>query len=189
MEFEPDINACLDVLNRGGLILYPTDTVWGIGCDATNPEAIEKVYHLKKRDDHKSLIILMMDICGIEQYVQNLPLKVLEFLSFAKEPTTVIYERAFGLPARLLGQNQSIAIRLTSDPFCATLISRLGRPIVSTSANISGEPTPVIFKDISSEIKAGVDYVVGYRQEDSLRRKSSRIVRFDSDGHLEIIRN
>ena len=189
MEFQEDIVNCLKILEQGGIILYPTDTIWGLGCDASNSVAIENIFNLKQREDHKSMIILIPEIKDIYKYVYQPNEKSLQFQSGVKEPTTVIYEGAINLPSKLIGKDGSIAIRLTSDPFCKFLASGLGRPLVSSSANISGEPTPSIFNEISSLIKNEVDYIVHYRQNDYKRGKSSRIVRFHSDGQMQIIRD
>ena len=187
VDFEKDIENCLQVLNSGGLILYPTDTVWGIGCDATNEKAVEKVYKLKRRPDEKAMIVLVADERDVLQYVASPDLAVFDYLQEAKKPTTVIYEDAIGLADNLVGKDGSIAIRICNEQFCKHLIKRFRKPIVSTSANISGEPAAKIFTDINEQIKSGVDYVVTYRQDDKTIAAPSSVIKWNN-GHLEVIR-
>lgn len=187
VDFENDIEQCLQVLQNGGLILYPTDTVWGIGCDATNEKAVEKVYKLKRRPDEKAMIVLVADERDVLQYVASPDLAVFDYLQEAKKPTTVIYEDAIGLADNLVGKDGSIAIRICNEQFCKHLIKRFRKPIVSTSANISGEPAAKIFADINEQIKSGVDYVVTYRQDDKTIAAPSSVIKWNN-GHLEIIR-
>ena len=185
--FEKDIEQCLQVLQNGGLILYPTDTVWGIGCDATNEKAVEKVYQLKRRPDEKALIVLVADERDVLQYVASPDLAVFDYLQEAKKPTTVIYEDAIGLADNLVGKDGSIAIRICNEQFCKHLIKRFRKPIVSTSANISGEPVAKIFAEINEQIKTGVDYVVNYRQDDKTIAMPSSVIKWNN-GHPDIIR-
>jgi len=187
VDFEKDIENCLQVLDNGGLILYPTDTVWGIGCDATNEKAVEKVYQLKNRPDQKAMIVLVADERDVLQYVASPDLAVFDYLQETKKPTTVIYEGAIGLADNLLGKDGSIAIRICNEQFCKHLIKRFRKPIVSTSANISGEPAAKIFADINEQIKSGVDYVVTYRQDDKTIAAPSSVIKWNN-GHLEVIR-
>lgn len=187
LDYGNDIEHCLQVLQQGGLILYPTDTVWGIGCDATNEKAVEKVYKLKKRPDEKAMIVLVADERDILQYVASPDLAVFDYLQEASKPTTVIYEGAIGLADNLLNNDGSIAIRICNEDFCKHLIKRFRKPIVSTSANISGEPTARIFAEINDHIKASVDYIVNYRQDDKTIAEPSSVIKW-SNGHLEIIR-
>lgn len=189
MNFENDIINCLEVLKKGGIILYPTDTVWGIGCDATNDIAVEKIYSLKKRNDEKSMIVLVAGEKDILQYVANPDLKVFDYLKQVAKPTSVVYENVLGFAHNLVDKNGSIAIRVCREPFCKQLIKRFRKPIVSTSANISGKPTPGIFKDISEEIKNGVDYIVHYRQDDEKISEPSAIIKWNSDGSVKILRS
>lgn len=186
--FEKDIEACLPVLRSGGLILYPTDTVWGIGCDATNPAAVARVYQLKQRPDEKAMIVLVAEEKDILKYTASPDLSVFDHLSESKKPTTVIYENAIGLADNLVGSDGSIAIRICRDEFCRQLIKRFRKPIVSTSANISGKPVARIFKEITSPIREGVDYIVNYRQDDEETAEPSSIIRW-SNGRAIIIRN
>ena len=188
MDFELDIEPCLRVLREGGLILYPTDTIWGIGCDATNEEAVKKVYSLKKRNDEKALIVLVADERDVLQYTAAPDLAVFDYLEMQKKPTTVIYEGAIGLAANLVGSDGSIGIRICKEPFCKHLIKRFRKPIVSTSANISGAPVAKFFADISPEIRKGVDYIVEYRQEDSSSASPSSVIRWQN-GRIEILRS
>ncbi|MCA6450955.1 MAG: threonylcarbamoyl-AMP synthase [Chitinophagaceae bacterium] len=189
LPFSNDIEYCLEKLHAGGLILYPTDTVWGIGCDATNPEAVERIYQLKKRADSKSMIVLVADERDILTYVTQPELQIFDYIKGVSRPTTVIYEGAVGLADNLLAEDGSVAIRICEDPFCKHLIKRFRKPIVSTSANISGYPSPLCFKEIEPVIINGVDYVVSYRQEETEYRKPSSIVKWEKDGTLSIIRH
>ena len=187
MDFEKDIEPCLRVLREGGLILYPTDTVWGIGCDATNEEAVKKVYDLKKRTDEKALIVLVADEREVLQYTAAPDLAVFDYLQFQPKPTTVIYEGAIGFASNLIGEDGSIGIRICHEPFCKHLIRRFRKPIVSTSANISGEPVAKFFADISPGIRNGVDYIVAYRQNDMKQASPSSVIRW-RNGKAEVIR-
>lgn len=188
VDFEIDIDHCLVTLRNGGLILYPTDTIWGIGCDATNEEAVRKIYALKKRPDEKAMIVLVAEESDVIRHVAAADLALFDYLGTVAKPTTVIYNGAIGLAENLIGRDGSIAIRICKDPFCRQLLKRFRKPIVSTSANISGEPVAAIFSDISPEIISGVDYVVKYRQEDDTIHAPSSIVRVDASGNILIIR-
>jgi L-threonylcarbamoyladenylate synthase len=187
INFENDIDQCLKVLREGGLILYPADTVWGIGCDATNEAAVEKIYALKKRPDEKAMIVLVADERDILQYVAAPDLTLFDYLEQTTKPTTVIYEGAIGFAENLTSADGSIAIRICNEPFCKQLIKRFRKPIVSTSANISGEPAAKLFKEISQPIKDGVDYTVKYRQGDETPAMPSSIIKW-VNGQAEIIR-
>ncbi|TAN17058.1 MAG: threonylcarbamoyl-AMP synthase [Chitinophagaceae bacterium] len=182
------VEQALHVLRAGGIILYPTDTVWGIGCDATDAKAVSRVFQLKQRDDAKSMIILAADERDILKYTANPDPAVFDYLRNSATPTTVIYENALGLPDNLVNQDGSIAIRITKEVFCKTLIKRLGKPIVSTSANISGQPSPKSFREVSKEIIRGVDYVVDYREHDETEAKPSRIIKLKANGEILVIR-
>ncbi|MBO7608977.1 MAG: threonylcarbamoyl-AMP synthase [Muribaculaceae bacterium] len=187
-EFEEDIKACLDALKNGGLILYPTDTVWGIGCDATNAEAVKKVYALKKRADSKALIVLVDCTEVLDHYVVDVPYMAYELINVAVKPLTIVYEGAFNLAQNLMGENDSVGIRVTSEPFTHELCRRFGRPIVSTSANVSGGNTAHSFREIVKEIKDGVDYVVKYRRNDPSSVEPSNVILLSSDGTFKILR-
>jgi L-threonylcarbamoyladenylate synthase len=185
--FEKDIEQCLNVLKAGGIILYPTDTVWGIGCDATNTAAVAKIYDLKKRPDQKAMIVLVADERDVLHYVAAPDLTVFDYLQETTKPTTVIYEGAIGLADNLVAADGSIAIRICNEDFCRHLIKRFRKPIVSTSANISGEPPAKLFTDITEEIKNGVDHVVQYRQDDVTIAEPSSVIKW-SNGMVTILR-
>ncbi len=186
--FDTDIESSLAALQSGGLILYPTDTIWGIGCDATNPAAVAGVYALKQREAAKSLIVLMADKRDILKYTSQPDLRIFDFLATVTKPTTVIYEGALGLAPNLINADGTIAIRLVDDPFCRHLIKRLRRPLVSTSANISGAAAPAFYREIDERVKAGVDYVVSYRQDDETPREPSAIIKWNAVGEPTVIR-
>ena len=187
--FESEVSKALEVLRSGGVILYPTDTIWGIGCDALNNEAINKIYRIKQRAESKSLIVLMADERSVMQYVANPDLAVFDYLQEQKRPTTVFFNEAVGLPDNLVASDGSIGIRVTRDRFCRHLVKRLRRPIVSTSANISGQPAPQSFKDIQEEVKSAVDHIVQWRQDDETPAQPSRIVKWKTDGSVDVIRD
>ena len=187
VSFDNDIEHCLQVLKSGGLILYPTDTVWGIGCDATNEEAVKKIFALKQRSDEKAMIVLVADERDIVQYTASPDLSVFDYLQQSIKPTTVIYDGAIGFAENLIGQDGSIAIRICHEIFCKHLLKRFRKPIVSTSANISGQSTARVFADISTEIKEQVDYIVQYRQEDKTIAEPSSVIKWDN-GKLTVIR-
>jgi L-threonylcarbamoyladenylate synthase len=189
VSFEKDIEQCIQVLKNGGLILYPTDTVWGIGCDATNAEAVQKIYALKKRFDKKAMIVLVAEERDILQYTASPDMQVFDYLQQVQKPTTVIYENAIGLADNLTGNDGSSAIRICQDIFCRHLLKRFRKPLVSTSANISGEPVAAIFSDIAEEIKRGADYIVQYRQDDRTIAAPSAIIKWNNDGSVTVIRS
>jgi L-threonylcarbamoyladenylate synthase len=189
IKFESDIINSINVLHNGGIILYPTDTVWGLGCDATNAIAIRKIYLLKKREEKKSMIILLAKKTEIKNYVLHPSEKIIDFLSKQKKPTTAIFNNAINLPPQLINKDGSIAIRIVKDDFCQLLIGQLNAPLVSTSANISGEPHPGFFNGINDSIKKGVDYIVQYRQhETGTHQQLSSIIRLSSHDEIEKIR-
>lgn len=188
MTIDEDIKACIKVLNSGGVILYPTDTIWGIGCDATNADAVKKVYDLKRRADNKALIVLLDSAEHLDHYVVDVPEMALELLDVAVKPLTIIYDGAFNVASNLLGENDTLGIRIPHEEFSQRLCAQFGKPIVSTSANVSGADSAKTFADISDEIKQGVDYVVKYRQDDTKPRSASNIIMLHSDGTFKIIR-
>lgn len=188
LPFQNDIDACLDTLQNKGLILYPTDTVWGIGCDATDAEAVSKIYQLKQRSDQKAMIVLVADEKEIIKYVSQPDLQIFDYIKGVIKPTTVIYEGGIGLADNLMAADGSVAIRVCEDPFCKYLMKRFRKPLVSTSANLSGYPSPLSFKDIEPVIKDGVDYVVKHRQEDDGYTKPSSVIKWEKDGTLTILR-
>ena len=175
-KFDDDIKACVEVLKKGGLILYPTDTIWGIGCDATNPDAVKRVYDLKRRADNKALIVLLDSVDRLDHYVVDVPEMAYSLLDVAVKPLTIIYE------------GDSVGIRVPREEFSQRLCASFGRPIVSTSANVSGEPTAHNFAEITPDIKSGVDYVVRYRQDDESEHEASNIIMLRSDGTFKILR-
>ncbi|MCU7548957.1 L-threonylcarbamoyladenylate synthase [Chitinophagaceae bacterium LB-8] len=186
--FDQEVERALQVLRNGGTILYPTDTVWGIGCDAANEFAIRKVFEIKKREDSKSMIVLVADERDILQYVAAPDPGVFDFIQEQTRPTTIIFENAIGLPSNLVAQDGSIAIRIVRDEFCRHLIKRLHKPLVSTSANISGEPTPQTFSQITEIVRQQVDYVVQWRKDDVTPSLPSQIIKWNNDGTKTIIR-
>jgi L-threonylcarbamoyladenylate synthase len=189
MLFSNDINECITVLENGGLILYPTDTIWGIGCDATNEKAVAKIYKLKQRADEKSMVVLVADEETITEYITQPDLKIFDYIKGIYKPTTVIYNGATGLAKNVIATDGTAAIRIVKDDFCKQLIRNFKKPIVSTSANISGYPPPTIFADIDIAIQNGVDYIVQYRQDDITPATPSAIIRWKTDGSLQVIRS
>lgn len=187
-DFREDTDKALAVLQQGGIILYPTDTVWGIGCDATDPLAVQKIYALKKRADNKAMIVLVAEEKDVLRYTASPDLRVFDYLEQVTKPTTVIYDHALGLADNLVADDGSIAIRITADPFCRHLIKRFRKPIVSTSANLSGEQAPPAFAAISDVIRNGVDYVVTHRQQDAAPASPSSVIRWHTDGTITVIR-
>jgi L-threonylcarbamoyladenylate synthase len=185
-----EIQKAIEVLRSGGVILYPTDTVCGIGCDATNPEAVAKVYALKKREDSKSLVLLASDLDMICRYVKEVPEMAVQLVEVNDKPMTIIYPGALSgcLAPNTIAQDGTVGIRIPMMDFCQQLVSRFGRPIVSTSANISGEPTPKKFAEISEEIKSAVDHIVDPSMEKGATGKSSSIIKVGLDYSIEIIR-
>lgn len=183
-----EIDKAFDILRNGGLILYPTDTIWGIGCDATNPEAVEKVYKLKGRAEDKSLIILLDTANKLPSYVREVPDIAYDLIEFAENPLTIIYSGAKNLAPNVINADGSIAIRIVNHDFCQTLIQKFRKPIVSTSANISGEQSPINFDSISQVILDGVDFVVDFEQSDRTEKKPSTIMRLEADGKFKFIR-
>lgn len=186
-DFEQDIINALEQLKKGGTILYPTDTIWGIGCDATNNEAVNKIIQLKQRPQLKSFVVLVASEKDVLQYTASPDLAVFDYLQTVQKPTTVIYEHALGLAENVCNADGSVAIRICSDEFCRYLIKRFRKPIVSTSANVSGELSPGNFLQISPVIKKGVDYIVQYRQDDNAEHAASSLIRWKKN-KVEIIR-
>jgi L-threonylcarbamoyladenylate synthase len=186
-EFNNDVEKCLQVLQSGGIILYPTDTVWGIGCDATNEKAVEKIIQLKQRPSQKSFVVLVAEEKDILRYTAAPDLSVFDYLQTVQKPTTIIYEHALGLAQNVCNEDGSVAIRICKDEFCRHLIKRFRKPVVSTSANISGEPAAGNFSSINKIIKQGVDYVVQYRQDEVAVAQPSSIIKWNN-GKSEVIR-
>ena len=188
MEFDDDIEKSLKVLKEGGTILYPTDTIWGIGCDATNRQAVQKVYRIKGRSEAKSLIILLDHFDQLNAYVEKVPDITADLLASITNPVTIIYSNARRLAPNVVAPDGTIAIRIVKDDFCSELIRRFGKPIVSTSANLSGFDAPAVFSQVVDEIKTSVDFVVTYKQDYFTRAKPSTIIRLREDGMYTIIR-
>jgi len=186
-DFANDIEQSLSTLHSGGVILYPTDTIWGLGCDATNETAVEKIINLKERPAHKSFVVLVASERDVLQYVSAVDLAVFDYLDKQTKPITVIYQGAIGLADNVLAADGSVAIRICKDEFCRTLIKRFRKPIVSTSANISNQPSPSMFLEINPILKKGVDYLVKYRQEETNPASASSIIKW-GDGEVKILR-
>lgn len=188
MTQEQDIKNAVQVLKEGGVILYPTDTVWGIGCDATNAEAVAKVYKIKHRDDSKALICLVDSDARLQRYVRNVPAVAWDLLDAAIKPTTVILDGAVNLAPNLIAEDGSIALRITKEPFSKELCYRFQKALVSTSANISGEPAAQNYADISQELLDSVDYVCFSRRQEHKPHTPSSIIKLKPDGEVTIIR-
>lgn len=186
---EEEIKKIVEVLNLGGTILYPTDTIWGIGCDATNSRAAEKVYKLKGRGKEKSLIVLVESVEMLSDYVGDLPELAVDLIGSFTDPLTIIYSNARNLARNVVAADKTIAIRIPQDEFCQKLLRAFGKPITSTSANRSGDPSPLSFGKIEKDILEGVDYVVQTNQNRVNRPKPSTIVRINEDGEIQILRN
>ena len=184
-----DIKAALAVLQKGGVILYPTDTIWGLGCDASNEEAVKRIYNIKNRIDSKSMLLLMENAALLERYVDEVPEIAYDLIELSDKPLTIIYDGAKNLAKNLIAEDGSIGIRLTTEAFSRDLIRRFKRPIVSTSANISGKPSPACFDEIDQEIIDAVDYVVNYRQDDTQKAVPSSIMKLGRSGQIKIIRH
>lgn len=185
---EADLKEAVKVLKEGGIILYPTDTVWGIGCDARNQEAVEKIFKLKQRSDSKSMLVLVGSEGMLQRTVKEIPDIAWQLIDVAVNPMTIIYDNPIGVAENLKAEDGSLGIRITSEKFSRTLCDRLKGPIVSTSANISGKPTPMTFSEISSEIKNGVDYVCKFRQNEKASSKPSNIIKVTKGNIVKVIR-
>lgn len=188
MKIEEDIKKAVEVLRKGGVILYPTDTVWGIGCDATNEEAVRKVYEIKHRDDSKAMICLVDSEVRLQRYVRNVPEVAWDLMELSERPTTVILDGATGLAPNLIAEDGSIAVRVTKETFSKELCYRFQKPLVSTSANISGEPAAQNYCDISEEILNAVDYVCLTRRQEHEPHRPSAIIKIAMNGEVKIIR-
>ena len=187
-EYRDDIRQAVEVMNKGGIILYPTDTIWGIGCDATNPEAVKRVYDIKHRNDAKALITLIDSEAKLEAYVTNVPEVAWQLIEVAEKPLPIIYDGARNLAPNLLAEDGSAGIRITREEFSKTLCMRMRRAIVSTSANISGEPSPKCFADISPDIINAVDYVCTSRRNEDKNPPASNIIKLGAGGEVKVIR-
>lgn len=183
-----EIKKACEVMQKGGVILYPTDTVWGIGCDATNEEAVRRVYEIKRRADSKAMLVLVDSQAKVDYYVEDVPAVAWDLIDLATRPLTIIYDGARHLAPNLLAEDGSVGIRVTSEPFSKELCFRFRKAIVSTSANISGEPSAGVFSEISEEIKQAVDYVVDYRREETGHPAPSSIIKLGKGGEVKVIR-
>ena len=183
-----DLIKALEVLEKGGIILYPTDTIWGIGCDATNEKAVEKIYRIKQRSDQKSMLVLLDNPNKIPSYIREIPDVAWDLIELSEKPLTIIYSGAKNLAKNLISSDGSIGIRITNDSFSQKLISKFGKPIVSTSANLSGEPSPSNYSEINQKIIDAVDYVVNWRQDDFSKTTPSGIIKLEPNGEIQIIR-
>ena len=183
-----DIRQAAEILKSGGIILYPTDTIWGIGCDATNPQAVSRIFQLKKREDSKAMLILMDHESGLTRYISEIPEIAWQLLDVADKPMTIIFPGAKNLALNLIAEDGSVGIRIAKDEFCQKLIGRFGKPIVSTSANVSGENTPRNYSEISNTIIKDVDYVVKWRQNETTPATPSSIIKLGPGGEFKIIR-
>lgn len=175
-------------MREGGVILYPTDTIWGIGCDATNEDVVRRVYEIKQRQDSKAMLVLVDSSVKVDFYVRDVPEVAWDLIDLADKPLTIIYSGARNLAANLLAEDGSVGIRVTNEDFSKRLCQQFRKAIVSTSANISGQPSPKNFSEISEEVKSAVDYIVGYRQEEISNPKPSSIIKLDKGGVIKIIR-
>ena len=185
---EADLKEAVKVMKEGGIILYPTDTVWGIGCDAANEEAVRKIYELKKREDSKSMLVLVGSEGMLQRTVKDVPEIAWQLIEAAINPMTIIYDHPTGVADSLKAEDGSLGIRITSEKFSRMLCERMRGPIVSTSANVSGKPTPMTFAEISSEIKNGVDYVCRFRQKEKASSKPSNIIKITRENIVKVIR-
>ena len=183
-----EITKTLKYLEDGKLILYPTDTIWGVGCDATDYQAVNRIYNLKKRVESKSMIVLLDDAAKLVDYVAEVPNITMDLVGSIESPLTVIYMGAKGLAKNVIASDGTIAIRITRDPFCKELIRQFGKPIVSTSANVSGTKDPITFSQIPAVIKNGVDYVVDHNRDRIVKARASRIIKLESNGEFTVIR-
>ena len=186
--FVDDLAKAVEVLRAGGIILYPTDTIWGLGCDATNSAAVKRIYEIKQREDSKSMLVLMENPNLLNSYMAEVPEIAWELIEVTDQPLTIIYPKAKNLATNLLAADGSVGIRITNEAFSQQLVQRFRKPIVSTSANISGQKSPQNYTEISEEVKKSVDYIVSYRQDDISRSKPSSIIKLGVGGQIEIIR-
>jgi len=186
--FEDDIKNSLAVLKNGGVIIYPTDTIWGIGCDATNNDAVNRINEIKSRSEIKSLIILVNGLTMLERYVKEIPAIAYELIDVSDSPLTIIYPEGKHLPSGICAADNSVAVRICMEPFCNELIGRLRKPIVSTSANFSGRPAPSGFYDIDKELLDRADYVVNYRRDEAGKINPSPLIRVEKSGVINIVR-
>lgn len=185
---QEDVREACTILRQGGIILYPTDTIWGIGCDATNEDAVRRVYELKQRTDHKAMLVLIDNPAKLNAYITEIPDIAWDLIDVADKPLTIIYSNAKNLAFNLLGEDGSVGIRITQERFSHKLCEQFRKPLVSTSANISGLPSPRSFNEIAEAVKNGVDYIVRYRQNDTIQCNPSGIIKIGEGGVVQVIR-
>ena len=183
-----DIKKAFEVLITGGVILYPTDTIWGIGCDATNEEAVKKIYKLKQRADNKAMIVMLDSPAKLNYYIEDMPDLACDLIELSEKPLTIIYDGARNVAPNLIAEDGSLAVRITKEQFSSELCKRFRKALVSTSANISGQPSPQNFSEISDEIKNNVDYIVQFRQDEQSKSNPSGIIKLSRNGEVKIIR-
>ncbi len=188
-EYSEDIEKCIEVLNRQGVILYPTDTIWGLGCDATQAKAVQRVFDVKKREGSKTLIVLLEDVSRLSYFVEEIPPVAYDLIQQVDTPLTIIYPKARNLAPHCISEDNHVAIRIVRDEFCQDLLKAFGKPIVSTSANISGEPAPMVFHDINPELIKAVDYTVEFRRNRISNMRPSTIIRLTGDWEYEVVRS
>jgi L-threonylcarbamoyladenylate synthase len=188
MTYEQEIEAAVVILKAGKVMLYPTDTIWGLGCDATNQKAVERLFKIKQRTEKKSLIALIDSEERVKQYVKNVPEIAYDLIRNAANPISIVYPGAKNLAKNVIDADKTVCIRITSNEFCIEVVKRFGKAIASTSANISGQPTPLFFGQISEEVKLAVDHIVGLYQDEVKLPKASTIIKLEKDGTFEIIR-
>lgn len=188
-EILADVDRACKVMQEGGIVVYPTDTIWGIGCDATNADAVARVYEIKRRADHKALITLVPDAGWVERYVEEVPDVAWELLDVAVDPMTIVYDRGKNVATNLMGEDGSIGLRVTSEFYSRELCRRLRKPVVSSSANVSGDPSPMCFAEISKEILDAAEYVAMYRRDDKGGIKASTVIRLGAGGLIKILRS
>ena len=188
-EILADVDRACKVMQEGGIVVYPTDTIWGIGCDATNADAVARVYEIKRRADHKALITLVPDAGWVERYVEEVPDVAWELLDVAVDPMTIVYDRGKNVATNLMGEDGSIGLRVTSEFYSRELCRRLRKPVVSSSANVSGDPSPMCFAEISKEILDAADYVAMYRRDDKGGIKASTVIRLGAGGLIKLLRS
>ncbi len=186
--FQLEVTKTVHYLKKGKIILYPTDTIWGIGCDATNSKAVQKVYQIKNRDKNKSMIVLLSSVEELPKYIEKVPLLAYDLINNAVSPLTIIYSNAKDVLKNVRAADKSIAIRIVKHEFCSEIIKKTGKPLLSTSANFSGQPTPVIFSQINEELKNKVDYVVGMYQDTIVSTKSSTLIKLNENGTFKVLR-
>jgi L-threonylcarbamoyladenylate synthase len=186
--FENEVRLASEALRKGRVILYPTDTVWGLGCDATNSRAVERMFRIKRRKEQNSLIALIESTARLGSYLKEVPPMALDLIAYAANPISIVYPGAKNLAKNVLGKDGSICFRVTNDPFCTALVKHFGKPIASTSANISGEPTPLFFGQISDEVKQRADHIVGLHQDEIKAAKATSIIRLEENGQFTILR-